>query len=169
MKKDYRRRCGRSPDRATGLTEGLQNRGRPAVVVSAGSETGAERWVFDPEIDLTGRYANQLICRGVSTWLDPAARDDASCRRTILTGTNDARLIALDARTGTPCPDFGSEGVIDLNPGPGPQHWKGEYQVTSPPAVVGDVVVMGSAVSDNARIGQVTMPRAWLARSTKRN
>jgi quinoprotein glucose dehydrogenase len=121
-------------------------------VIALDPASGAERWVFDPEIDLTGRYANQLICRGVSTWLDPAARADAACRRTVFTGTNDARLIAQDARTGTPCPDFGSEGVIDLNPGPGPQHWKGEYQVTSPPAVVGDVVVMGSAVSDNARI-----------------
>ena len=41
---------------------------------------------------------------------------------------------------------------VDLNPGPGEQLWKGEYQVTSPPAVVGDRVVVGSAVSDNARI-----------------
>ena len=38
VKKDYQRRCGRSPvtdppwrDRATGLTEGLQNHGRPTV------------------------------------------------------------------------------------------------------------------------------------------
>jgi quinoprotein glucose dehydrogenase len=121
-------------------------------VIALEPASGAERWVFDPEIDLAGRYANQLVCRGVSAWLDPVARADALCRRTLFTGTNDARLIALDAATGTPCSGFGREGEVDLNPGPGPQRWKGEYQVTSPPAVVGDVVVVGSAVSDNARI-----------------
>ena len=121
-------------------------------VVALDPATGAERWVFDPEIDLAARYANQLVCRGVSTWLDPEARDDAPCRRSVFTATNDARLIALDARTGVPCSAFGTVGEVDLNPGPGPQRWKGEYQVTSPPAVVGDVVVVGSAVSDNARI-----------------
>jgi quinoprotein glucose dehydrogenase len=113
--------------------------------------TGAERWRFDPAIPLDGRYANQMICRGVSTWLDAAAPTGASCRRRIFTGTNDARLIALDAATGVPCADFGDAGQIDLNPAAGEQRWRGEYQVTSPPAVVGDLVVVGTAVADNQR------------------
>jgi len=121
-------------------------------VIALDPATGTERWVHDPEIDLSGRYANQLICRGVTAWKDDAARDAAPCRQTIFTATNDARLIALDAKTGERCSAFGAGGELDLNAGTGEQKWKGEYQVTSPPVVVGDVVVVGSAVSDNARI-----------------
>ena len=113
--------------------------------------TGAVRWSFDPHVPLDGRYANQLICRGVSSWLDASAPVGAGCRRRILTATNDARLIALDAATGALCEGFGTEGSVDLNPAAGEQRWRGEYQVTSPPAIAGDVVVVGSAISDNQR------------------
>ena len=113
--------------------------------------SGAVRWRYDPEIDLAGRYANQLICRGVDAWLDPEREAGESCRRRIFMGTNDARLIALDAATGLPCDDFGDGGRVDLGTDAGEQLWKGEYQVTSPPVVSGEVVVVGSAVSDNAR------------------
>ena len=114
-------------------------------------ESGEAIWTFDPQIDLSGAYANQLVCRGVTYFRDPDAPPDAVCARRILTATNDARLIALDARTGRRCVEFGSGGEIDLNPAAGPQRWKGEYQVTSPPALIGSRVIVGSAVSDNAR------------------
>ncbi len=121
-------------------------------VIALDAETGEERWAFDPELDLSGRYANQLVCRGVSAWLDPERAPGASCRWRIFSASNDARLFALDAETGRPCRDFGVGGAVDLNPGAGPQRWRGEYQVTSPPAVAGDAVIVGSAVSDNARV-----------------
>src|SRR5918998_20208 len=79
----------------------------------------------------------------------------------------DARLIALDAATGRPCLDFGDSGVVSLRRGllNGPAY-ASEYQITSPPAVVGDVVVVGSTVADNNRVdaasGEV---RAFDARS----
>ena len=76
-------------------------------VIALDPATGAERWRFDPEIPLDGRYANQIVCRGVSTWLDAGAPAGAPCRRRILTATNDARLFALDAATGARCADFG--------------------------------------------------------------
>jgi glucose dehydrogenase len=121
-------------------------------VIALDPATGAERWVFDPGIDLAGRYANQLVCRGVATWRDDAAAPGSVCARAIFTATNDARLFALDARTGRPCTGFANGRPIDLNEGPGEQEWRGEYQVTSPPAIVGDLVVVGSAVGDNVRI-----------------
>lgn len=121
-------------------------------VIALDPVRGEPRWTFDPEIDLSGRYANQLICRGVTAWLDEEAERGTACRRRIFTATNDARLFAIDARTGHRCEDFGTEGEIDLNPGPGEQQWKGEYAVTSPPVVAKGVVVVGSAISDNARI-----------------
>jgi quinoprotein glucose dehydrogenase len=121
-------------------------------VIALDPVSGAEKWVHDPDIDMTGRYANQLICRGVTAWLDEQAGSELPCQRTIFTATNDARLIALDAGTGELCQAFGSNGEVDLNAAAGEQKWQGEYQVTSPPVMVGDVVVVGSAVSDNGRI-----------------
>jgi quinoprotein glucose dehydrogenase len=135
-------------------------------VIALDPVRGTERWVHDPEIDLSGRYANQLVCRGVAAWADDAAEADAPCGRRVFSATNDARLIALDAATGERCADFGSGGEIDLNPGAGEQQWKGEYQVTSPPAVVHDLVVVGSAVGDNVRIDAPSgVVRAFDARS----
>ena len=114
--------------------------------------TGEERWIFDPEIDRHARWANSLVCRGVASWVDAQAAAGARCRHRILMNTVDARLFALDAATGTPCADFGNTGHVDLNPGVGDQRWKGEYQLTSAPTMAGDLVVVGSAISDNSRI-----------------
>jgi len=116
-------------------------------IIALDPETGEERWTFDPKIDLQGNYGNDLISRGVTVWQDPD-----SDRKRIYAATNDARLFALEADSGKPCNDFGVDGQVDLNKGTGDQQWKGEYQVTSPPAVVGDVVIVGSAVSDNQRV-----------------
>jgi quinoprotein glucose dehydrogenase len=121
-------------------------------VLALDPATGLERWSYDPKVDTSADWANQLTCRGVSTWLDPTRKDGAVCRRRIYTGTVDARLIALDAKTGRPCPDFGNGGTVDLNPAVGMQLWRGEYSVTSPPAIVRGVVVVGSAVADNQRV-----------------
>jgi len=114
-------------------------------------ETGEQRWSFDPEIDRSVRYANDLICRGVSYWRDPAQKAGTTCAARIFTGTNDARLFALDARTGKPCRDFGQGGELPLTRGVGVLRGPGEYQVTSPPAIFGDLVIVGSAISDNRR------------------
>jgi len=120
-------------------------------VVALDPETGRERWAYDPKIDLWVPYGDDLVSRGVATWLDSAAPPDAACRRRILLTTNDARLIALDARTGAPCAGFGRTGEVDLSREAG-FAYLGEYHITSPPAVVGDVVVTGSAITDNQRV-----------------
>src|SRR5206468_6308846 len=67
--------------------------------------------------------------------------------------TIDARLIALDAPTGKPCAGFGSGGVVDLRKGlrAAPDEFA-FYEVTSPPAVIGDLVITGSAVADNTNL-----------------
>ena len=130
-------------------------------------ETGAERWTWEARLDPAGRYANQLICRGVATWADPGRRGAEACRRRIFTATNDARLIALDAATGRPCAEFGSGGEVNLKGRQvGEERWLGEYQVTSAPTVVGGLVVVGSAVSDNQRSDAPSgVVRAWDART----
>ena len=134
-------------------------------VIALDPESGDEIWSYDPSIDLKGTYGNQLVCRGVSPWQDPS-RSGERCALTIFTATNDARLIAIDGETGKPCEGFGQRGVVDLNPGAGRQEWRGEYQVTSPPAVGRGVVVVGSAITDNQRIDAPSgVVRAYDART----
>ena len=75
----------------------------------------AQKWRFDPKLSDGLRPANRYACRGVTYWLDDSAPPDAACRSRIFTGTNDARLIALDALTGQPCGGFGVQGEVKLD------------------------------------------------------
>ena len=135
-------------------------------VIALDAQTGEEKWKFDPEVDLAGAYL--LNCRGVSAWTDSRAREGAFCATRIFTGTIDARLIALDAETGKPCPDFGESGAVDLTEGIGDIQ-SGEYGVTSPPVVLGDRVITGSMVLDNRRADAPSgVVRAYSARSGRR-
>jgi len=118
------------------------------LVIALDPETGMERWRFDANVDRTQRFAI-VTSRGVATWLDSDARVDRGCRRRIFFGTIDARLIALDAATGTPCVGFGRNGQVDLTAGIGVSNGRCCYQVTSPPVVVSGLVVVGSSVGDN--------------------
>jgi quinoprotein glucose dehydrogenase len=115
--------------------------------------TGREKWTYDAHVDATNEFGDPAS-RGVSTWLDPQAKAGAHCRRRIYLPTLDARIIALDSRTGTPCRDFGRDGVVSLRDGlrnsPTPVY-TAEYELTSPPAVIGGLIVTGSAVADNVR------------------
>ncbi len=113
--------------------------------------SGRELWAFDSGLDLAGDYGD-FTNRGVSTWLDPLRPRTAHCRRRIFVAPVDARLIALDARTGAPCADFGDKGQVHLDRGlTNPPQYRGEYAITSPPAVVGELVIVGSSISDNQR------------------
>jgi quinoprotein glucose dehydrogenase len=114
--------------------------------------SGNRRWLYDPQVD-RNIYFGDFANRGVALWLDSRAVVGSRCSLRIYIATIDTRLIALDAATGTPCSDFGQQGTVQLRNGlrnaPGNA---GEYEETSPPTVVGGVVVVGSAVADNNRI-----------------
>lgn len=119
-------------------------------VIALDPQTGIERWSYDPKIDLSVPYAEGLTSRGVSTWLDRKRATGERCRRRIFVATNDGRLIALDAQTGATCADFGKAGQVELTRGVG-QFQPGEYHFTSPPAVIDDLVIVGSTVNDAER------------------
>jgi len=121
-------------------------------VVALDPLSGKERWTFDPKINLGSRYSEGLMNRGVSTWLDTGRKPDAECRRRIFLATIDARLMALDAASGKPCRDFGDAGQLDLTRGIVNIIRAGEYEETSPPAIIDDLVVVGSAIADNDRV-----------------
>jgi quinoprotein glucose dehydrogenase len=120
------------------------------IVIALDPASGRERWRHDPKVPRDVHYA-EATSRGVSSWLDPNADTASPCAHRILMGTLDARLIALDGRTGTPCVDFGAGGSVDLAQGPRPAR-RGEYLVTSPPAIYRDLVIVGSAIGDNAGV-----------------
>ena len=111
------------------------------VVIALDPATGNPRWRFDPKVNRNDNYS-EVTSRGVATWVDPKGQ------RRIFIGTLDGRLIAIDARTGTRCEDFReidlTKAVAHFNEG----NWH-NYQVTSPPAVVGDLVITGSSIGDN--------------------
>jgi len=137
-------------------------------VIALDPATGAEKWFYDARIDLSRDYGD-FANRGVSTWLDTRAPAGAKCRRRIFLAAIDSRLIALDAATGLPCADFGAGGTVnlerDLLVKP---EYAGEYEVTSPPAVAGDLVIVGSAIADNHRVSAPPgVVRAYDARTGK--
>jgi quinoprotein glucose dehydrogenase len=140
-------------------------------VVALDPESGRELWSYDPQIKKDTVYSEGFINRGVSTWMDPKRKPDEVCRRRIFIGTIDARLIALDAASGKLCSDFGDGGQIDLRANiKNIEHigYYGEYEETSPPAIIDDLVIVGSAVGDNRALSEpLGTVRAFDARSGK--
>lgn len=121
-----------------------------ARVIALDPESGAERWIFDPNTYPLPRNIHFPKCRGVSPWLDPLAAEDAPCRRRLLYGTWDFTIYAIDARNGRRCPGFGDGGAV--HPDPGMPLIPGEFlAIPSPPAIVGDVAIFGSMIFDNLR------------------
>lgn len=119
-------------------------------IIALDPGSGEEKWRFDSAINLDQRPANQFVCRGVTYWRD-ASGEDGVCAARIFMGTNDSRLVAVDAKTGAACESFGADGAVSIDPGM-ELLWPGEFQVTSPPVILGDTVVVGSSISDNARV-----------------
>lgn len=119
-------------------------------VISLNPATGEENWRFDPKVNLEIYPANHFKCRGVTFWRDENAAMDEACAARIFSATADRRVIALDAKTGVPCDDFGEAGQVSIDPGI-ELLWPGEMQITSAPVITQTAVVIGSAIGDNAR------------------
>src|SRR5580692_1635069 len=121
-------------------------------VVALNPETGAKLWEYDAHVNLAQNYS-EVSSRGVSAWIDSKAKPGQPCRLRIFMGTLDGRLIAIDGKTGQPCGDFGAKGEIDLAQGAATAtEWTGGYQVTSAPAIAGDLVITGSSIADNWKV-----------------
>jgi quinoprotein glucose dehydrogenase len=115
------------------------------IVVSLDADTGGEKWRFDPQVDTTG--VPHMVCRGLGYHASAA---QGVCAERLLMGTLDNRLLALDAKTGKLCEDFGAGGSVDLKLGLGLEDYPtGYYYPTSPPLIVGHVAVIGAFILDN--------------------
>ena len=115
-------------------------------VVAIDAATGETLWVWRPgEGERFDNAPRKMSGRGVAYWSD--GRDDER----IVTVTPGFHLVALDADTGLPVREFGEAGVIDMM-----QWLRGpadniEIGSSSPPLVVGDVIVVGPAHGVGAR------------------
>ncbi|WNO52691.1 membrane-bound PQQ-dependent dehydrogenase, glucose/quinate/shikimate family [Stakelama saccharophila] len=115
-------------------------------IVALDPATGAKRWTFDPHVpDSAIPYT--AACRGVDYYEVPDAASDTACAKRIIFGTLDARLFAIDAHTGQPCQDFGSNGQVDTKIGMG-RTPPGYVSINSAPTIVRGVVVTGHQVLD---------------------
>ena len=134
-------------------------------VIALNPQTGAKLWEYDPKLDLTHEYS-EVSSRGVSAWRDSGSIGKV-CSLRIFVGTLDARLIALDGETGKPCADFGANGQVDLTKDVDFHHI-GNYQVTSAPTIVKDLVITGSSIADNGAVDlERGIVRAFDVRSGK--
>src|SRR5437667_4373742 len=114
--------------------------------------TGTERWRFDAGVNPHRGYGD-FVSRGVTFWRDARAAPGNACARRIFAATIDARLFALDAASGKVCAGFGSNGAVDLRAGLRVPPFEFQaYEETSPPAIIGDLVIVGSGVADNANL-----------------
>ncbi|MEC9443718.1 MAG: membrane-bound PQQ-dependent dehydrogenase, glucose/quinate/shikimate family, partial [Pseudomonadota bacterium] len=79
-----------------------------------------------------------------NTFENPSKQCDAK----IFIPTSDAKLYALDPKTGQRCQEFGEDGALDLMHNM-PFQQAGYYYSTSAPVVAGGVIIVAGAVNDN--------------------
>ncbi|HEV2664053.1 MAG TPA: PQQ-binding-like beta-propeller repeat protein, partial [Blastocatellia bacterium] len=133
-------------------------------VMALDAETGSELWQFDPQAGTNKRRFQSH--RGVAYWEGPSGKGNGIEKR-ILFGTFDARLIALDAETGKPCPDFGSAGAVDLRKDVADNWPLSNYGMTSPPTIYKNLVIVGAQAPEGPSKGPSGDVRAFDARTGK--
>src|SRR5690606_8824456 len=118
--------------------------GQTRNVVAISASTGETLWMWRPDED-PARFANaprKGAGRGVAWW-----RDAGTGKARIFTVTPGFSLVALDAESGRPVADFGRHGMVDLMEGlrGAPGEGLPDIGSSSPPLVIGDVVIVGPA------------------------
>jgi len=146
------------------FTAGLR---RDVVAIDAG--TAETLWTYRLDEGERGRAAPRKNSgRGVAYWTD-GGRDQR-----IFVVTPGFQLVALDAKTGRPIPDFGTDGLVDLKLGfDQPVDLDANNLGSSSPGIVFEnLILVGPAMSGAARLrsktgvpGHVT---AWDTRTGER-
>jgi quinoprotein glucose dehydrogenase len=115
--------------------------GTRRAVVALDAATGELLWVHgEHEGDRGAAAPRQLSGRGLAYWTD--GREER-----IIYVTPGYRLLALDAKTGTPIPTFGKAGVVDLKQDDDQTMdlVTGEVGLHSAPTVAGNTIIVGAA------------------------
>jgi quinoprotein glucose dehydrogenase len=130
-------------------------------VVAIDAATGETLWMYRLDEGARGTSAPRRSSgRGVSFWRSTDPQEGSR----IFTITPGFQLIALDAHTGLPVASFGKSGIVDLKQGlPRVDELvKTPPGSSSPPVIVGDVVVVGVAfAAGGAPPSKVAVP-GWV-------
>ena len=121
--------------------------GTRRAVVALDAATGEQLWVHSEREGARGEAApRQLSGRGLAYW------SDGGTEERIIYVTPGYRMVALNAKTGTPVPGFGQNGVVDLKLG-----FDQDLDVTgakvglhATPIVSKNVVMVGAAFETGA-------------------
>ena len=110
---------------------------KPYRVAAFHLQTGEPLWEIDDDV--------------FGTWLSYSAKHDIlveAGRVARDTLKDEPRgVLALNAKTGKPYPDFGTGGRVDLKVGLGPLMT--EFRWTGAPLVIRDVIVIGASMTDS--------------------
>ena len=114
-----------------------------AAAIDAAS--GETLWVHDPRSYASGIPIMMLgfSSRGLAFWSEGE-------QSRVIWGTGDGYLLQVDAVTGEPIEEFGNAGRVDLTAGIPRARRRApiNYSITSAPIIIRDVIVVGSAISD---------------------
>ena len=142
--------------------------GSRRAAVAIDPKTGETLWVFRFDEGERGNSApRQTSGRGLSYWTDG---DDER----VFFITPAYYMIALNAKTGRPYPDFGQDGIVDLRQDLGrPANLlKDAIGSSSPGIIIGDVIIVGAALPSGSAPPAKEMPvgniRGYDVRTGKR-
>ena len=114
-----------------------------AAAIDAAS--GETLWAHDPRSYASGIPIMMLgfSSRGLAFWSEGE-------QSRVIWGTGDGYLLQVDAVTGEPIEEFGNAGRVDLTAGIPRARRRApiNYSITSAPIIIRDVIVVGSAISD---------------------
>jgi quinoprotein glucose dehydrogenase len=116
------------------------------TVVAIDATSGETLWMYRLDEGARGTSAPRRSSgRGVSYWRSKSPGEASR----VLTISPGFQLVALDAHTGQPIPSFGTKGAVDLKVGLPrvTELTRGQPGSSSPPVIVGDVIVVGVAFS----------------------
>jgi glucose dehydrogenase len=147
-------RAGKAGSEAVPIvTGGVMYQTAPDGIYALVPETGELLWKYD---------ASPVALRGLAYWPGSGALHSR-----VFAG-NGKFLLALDTTTGKPAPGFGDEGRVDLKKGVLGDLKDGRYDLQSPPAVFGDVVITGCSNGEGRpTVGLYGDIRGWDAKTGK--
>ncbi len=139
-------------------------------VLALDPATGAQKWAFDPytgDNAIFPRPRRASTCRGVTYWQASDAAAGQVCSKRIFKPDSGGNVYAIDADTGKSCADFGAgkghAGYVTHRDYE--NHGDGTYGWSSPPVVIGDIVVVGISANDTTQKANDGMVRAFDTRT----
>jgi quinoprotein glucose dehydrogenase len=141
-----------TPLMARGVLYATAGASRSLVAIDA--KTGETLWMHRlDEGERAEKAPRKGPGRGLALWRDGE-------RDTLFAISQGYQLLALDAKTGRPVDSFGSAGIVDLKLASDPplDPVTAAIGASSPPIIVGDVVIVGAAFAAGAAPPRKEMP-----------